>query len=209
MFEHQRDVIARAFRAPIVGLYGSAERVVSASQCEAGSYHLALVDGYVEGEFGRLPAAAPSLVTTLMNRVMPLIRFELGDVLEVLPDATCRCGRTLPILAPVVTKHDDWIETPSGRRVSPSALTWALKDLSGLRRTQIVQVDDRTVEVHIDADDAAAAAAAPVLTERIGTMLFGEMTVRAVRDTEIPVMDSGKTKFVVKGGKRDGARARE
>lgn len=203
MFEHQRDAIARAFGAPIVGLYGQAERLVSASQCEAGSYHIALVDGFVEGEFGR-PAEprAPSLITTLMNRVMPLIRFELGDVIELLPDATCACGRTLPRMAPVVTKHDDWVETPSGRRVSPSSLTWALKDLAGIRRTQIVQVDERTIEVHIDADEPAASAAARALEERVGAMLFGEMTVRCVRDTEIPVLESGKTKFVVRMDRR-------
>jgi phenylacetate-CoA ligase len=202
MFEHQRDAIERAFGAPIVGLFGSAERLVSASQCEAGSYHLALVDGFIEGEFGRLEQRAPSLITTLMNRVMPLIRFELGDVIELLPDAACACGRTLPLMAPVVTKLDDWVETPSGRRVSPSSLTWALKDLGGVRRTQIVQVDERTVEVHIDADEPAATAAAKTLEERLRAMLFGEMTVRCVRDTEIPVLESGKTKFVVRRDRR-------
>lgn len=198
MFEHQRDAIERAFRAPIVGLFGQAERLVSASQCEAGSYHIALVDGFVEGEFGRLPQRTPSLITTLMNRVMPLIRFQLGDVIKVEPGATCACGRTLPLMAPVVTKHDDWVETPSGRRVSPSALTWALKDLAGVRRTQIVQVDGRTVEVHLDADEPVVSAAAKALEERLGEMFFGEMTVRCVRDTDIPVMASGKTKFVVR-----------
>ncbi len=200
MFDHQRDAIERAFGAPLVGLYGQAERLVSASQCEAGSFHIALVDGFVEGQFGRGPVEPhePSLITTLMNRVMPLIRFELGDVIRLLPDAACSCGRTLPLMAPVVTKHDDWVETPSGRRVSPSSLTWALKDLGGIRRTQIVQVDERTVEVHIDADEPAASAAAKALEERVGAMLFGEMSVRCVRDTDIPVMESGKTRFVVR-----------
>ena len=49
------------------------------------------------------------------------------------------------------------------------------------------------MEVHIDADEPAASAAARALEERVGAMLFGEMSVRCVRDTDIPVMQSGKT----------------
>ena len=202
MLEHQRDVIGRVLRAPILGLYGSAERVVSAAQCEAGSYHLALVDGFVEGQFGRLEAREPSLLTTLMNRAMPLIRFELGDVIALLPDATCSCGRTLPIVAPVVARDADTIETPSGRRISAPALTLLVKDLAGVRRTQIVQVDDSAVEVHIDADEPALSAAGAVLEERFRQVLFGEMAVRCVRDTQIPTTASGKVRFVVRKDRR-------
>ena len=202
MFEHQRDVVNRAFRAPIVGLYGSAERVVSAAQCEKGCYHLSLVDGFVEGQFGRLKTREPAAVTTIMNRVMPLIRFELGDDIRMDPEASCECGRTLPIMEPVITKKEDWVETPSGRRVSSSILTWAFKDLSGVRRSQIIQADARTIEVHVDADEEAFATASDALRESLDGMLFGEMDLRFVRDREIQIMESGKTRFVVRRGAR-------
>jgi phenylacetate-CoA ligase len=198
MYEHQRELITRVFRAPIVGLFGSAERIVSAAECESGSYHLAMVDGFVEGQFGRLDPHEPARVTTLMNRVMPLIRFELGDIISVRPDAVCPCGRTLPVIEPVVTKHEDWVDTPSGRRVSPSALTWAFKDLRGVRRSQIVQISDRTVEVHVDADESAMDGITRLLGERLGELFFGEMDVTVVRDTEIRIMQSGKSRFVVR-----------
>lgn len=198
MFEHQREAIARVFRAPIVGLYGSAERVISAAECEAGSYHLSLVDGYLEGQFGILDLSRPALVTSLMNRAMPLIRFRLGDVIELIPGAACGCGRTLPRMEPVVTKHEDWVETPSGRRVSASGLTWAFKDMEGVRRSQIVQTGPGDVVVHVDADESVIATVAPLLTERLGKMFFGEIRVSVERDTDIRVMESGKTRFVVR-----------
>lgn len=198
MFEHQRDIVSRAFQAPVVGLYGSAERVVSAAQCEKGCYHLSVVDGFVEGQFGRLEARQPAAVTTIMNPVMPLIRFELGDSIRPTPDASCECGRTLPIIEPVITKQEDWIETPSGRRVSSSVLTWAFKDLKGVRRSQIIQVDARTVEVLIDADTDAFAPASDELRERLNAMFFGEMEMRFVHDRQIRIMESGKTRFVVR-----------
>ena len=198
MFEHQREMITRVFRAPIRGFYGSAERIISAAECETGSYHFSLVDGYMEGQFGRLEMSEPAIITTLINRVMPLIRFRLGDAIQARPDARCSCGRTLPVMDPVVTKHEDWVETPSGRRVSPSALTWAFKDLRGVRRSQIVQVDEKTVEVHIDTDESQFGSVKKLLTDGLCKMFFGEMTVRYVRDVHIKVMKSGKTKFVIR-----------
>lgn len=198
MFEHQREAISKVFRAPIIGLYGSAERIISAAECEAGTYHLSLVDGYVEGQFGVLEPGSPALVTTLMNRAMPLIRFRLGDVIELEPDTECPCGRTLPVMAPVVTKHEDWVETPSGRRVSASGLTWAFKDLEGIRRSQIVQTGPGTVVVHVDGDEETVAEVTPPLVERLGRMFFGEIDVSVVRDTDIRMLESGKTRFVVR-----------
>jgi len=198
MHDHQRELIGRVFRAPIRGLYGCGERVVSASECPQGSYHLSLVDGFSEGQFGRLQTPKPGLFTTLMNRVMPLIRYRLGDVIEHRPDATCACGRTLPIIEPVITKSEDWLETPSGRRISPSVITWSFKDLAGVRRSQVAQVDSGTIVVRLDADEPDMGAAAEILKRRLEEVFFGEMEIKVVRDPEIEVMKSGKTKFVVR-----------
>ena len=85
-----------------------------------------------------------------------------------------------------------------GRRVSPSALTWAFKDLQGVRRSQIVQVDEKTVEVHIDADKSHFGSVKKLLTDRLGKFFFGEIKVRCIRDVQIKVMKSGKSKFVIR-----------
>lgn len=197
MHEHQRSVIQRAFRAPILGLYGCAERIVSAVQCEHFNYHLSLVDGYVEGELGVLPAIQPALTTSLLNKVMPFIRFQLGDVINVTPEFSCPCGRTLPVMNPVVTKQEDNIETPSGRRVSSSALTWAFKDLTGIRKSQIIQSSKGQIEVHLDTDDTHFSETVPRLVKRLDAMLFGEMRIECVLNTDIQMTKAGKTRFVV------------
>ena len=197
MYDRQRELICRVFGAPIRGLYGCAERIVSAAECEHGSYHLSVVDGYVEGQFGILPMAEPALITSLMNKVKPLIRFQLGDVIRVLPDTKCPCGRTLPIIDPVVTKEEDWIETPSRRRVSPSALTWAFKDIQGVKRSQIIQTGKDLVEVHLDMDAPHFSKTVQILKERLDEMLFGEMRIECVRNTDIQITRSGKTRFVI------------
>jgi phenylacetate-CoA ligase len=197
MYEHQRSIIRRVFRAPMRGLYGCAERIVSAAECEHGSYHLSLVDGYVEGQFGILPLAEPALITSLMNKVMPLIRFQLGDVIHPMQDTKCPCGRTLPIIDPVVTKEENWIETPSRRRVSPSALTWAFKDMQEVKHSQIIQVNKDLVEVHLDVNNGSFSRVAISLKERLDKMFFGEMKIKFVRNTAIKISSSGKTRFVI------------
>jgi phenylacetate-CoA ligase len=198
MLGHQRSLIEKVLRAPIRGLYGSAERIISAAECPVGSYHLSLVDGYVEGQFGRVPAAGSALVTSLMNRVMPFVRYKLGDVVTPRPDALCPCGRTLPVIEPVITKMEDWLETPSGRRISPSAITWSFKDLAGVRRSQVVQVDDGTIVVRVDADESAMGPVREALLDRLGKLFFGEMDIQVVRDENLKMLESGKTKFVVR-----------
>jgi phenylacetate-CoA ligase len=202
LYEHQRTEIEDYFSAPIRGFYGCAERVVSAAQCKNGKYHLSLVDGYFEGQFGRdsqsiLDSNCPALVTTLLNRAMPLIRYELGDTLSVNTGQSCECGCTLPILSPVLTKLEDSVVTPSGRVVSPSILTWAFKDLPGLMRSQIVQTSPSTIEVLIVVDDKLVLNVANKLTERLEKFTFGEMSISVKIVPDLKLTKAGKTRFVV------------
>ena len=198
LYEHQREVISKVFRALPRGFYGSAERVISAAECEHGQYHLSLIDGYIEGQFGILPNRQPALVTSLLNTVMPLIRFELGDMLNTLPNQKCTCGRTLPLIEPVVTKKEDYIETPSGRRISSSIITWAFKDLYGIRRSQLVQVDAESVEIYVDTDPHLFPEIQKKLKDRLNDMFFGEMKLKVILNNNIGITEAGKTRFVVR-----------
>lgn len=198
MLEHQRHAVEQAFRAPCRGFYGAAERLISASQCEYGVYHLSLLDGYLEGQFDPLARTSPRAVaTTLANVGMPLIRYVLGDTIEPLGFANCRCGRTLPSMSPVVTKDEDFIRTPSGRQISPSIVTWAFKDVQGIAASQVAQVSADRVEVRLLCDAARFASLGELIRSRLSALMFGEMTVEIVKLAELPVTAGGKTRFVV------------
>lgn len=196
MYAHQREAIAESFRAPIRGLYGCAERVLSAAECQQGNLHLGVVDGYLEGQFSFEDPPDGPYVCGLLNEAMPLLRYDVGDTLRLAGDA-CACGRTLPILAPVVTKAEDSVVTPTGRWVSPSALTWAFKHVRGLRKSQIIQRSAEELEVLLDISESDYAAAAEELSARLKELTFAEMRVRLTRTTCVPVTRGGKTRFVV------------
>ncbi len=199
MHAHQELVIREVFQSGIRGLYGSGERVVSAAQCDFGNYHLSLVDGFVEGQFGIMDSVKPAAVTTLTNKLMPLIRYQIGDETELQPSLACACGRTLPVVSPVITKHEDYIITPSGRRIAPSAVVWAFihQEIKDINKSQVVQEDERTVRVYLDTDEESFLKYRDVLKHSMVDVFFGEMGVDVVRADHIDVQQSGKSRFIV------------
>jgi phenylacetate-CoA ligase len=198
LLDHQRRVLETSFAAPCRGFYGCAERVVSAAQCEHGTYHLSLLDGYLEGQFSPVhQGTGQALVTTLENTAMPLIRYAIGDTLHPLGWVECECGRTLPAVDSVVTKAEDCVRTPSGRIISPSVLTWAFKDVDGLVASQIAQVSDEAVEIRVVCADANLNAVSGLLRRRLAELLFGEMAIRVVAVPELTATAAAKTRFVV------------
>lgn len=118
-----RALISRTFHAPVIDSYGLMERCAAISQCPAGGYHvheeygaLELTDVRLREPFGR--ALGTAVGTTLHNFVMPLIRYNTGDLIEPAPPgAVCPCGRTLPLVAGILGRHEHFVLTPSGRVV--------------------------------------------------------------------------------------------
>ena len=147
LYPFQRETIQEAFGAEVFDFYGAAERVTFGIECRRHEgLHLLEAFGVVEPSTG-----GPNdgfLATGLTNRSMPLIRYHVTDVTQVI-DTPCGCGLTSRRLAPIATKREDLVVTPDGRFVSPSVLTHPFKPLKGLVRSQIVQerIDALTVKL--------------------------------------------------------------
>jgi phenylacetate-CoA ligase len=150
VLDHQREVIARAFRCPVRETYGMAELVAAAGECEAGRLHLWPEVGWVEireGD-GPSPPGKPGefVCTGLLNTDMPLIRYRVGDRgAQEAQQGVCSCGRELPALAYVEGRNDDVLYTRDGRRVG--RLDPVFKGGLPLREAQIVQESLDTVRV--------------------------------------------------------------
>jgi len=199
MHAHQEKIIRQVLPVEIRGLYGSGEKIISAAQCAEGHYHLSLVDGYLEGQFGLMGGTQPAPATTLSNRIMPLIRYQIGDNIATQPELVCGCGRTLPVISPVITKHEDEIVTPSGRRIAPSAVVWAFihQDIKDIKKGQVVQEDAKRVTVHLKTDEATFLKYRDVLRDSMNDVFFGEMDVVVVRTEHIEVSQAGKSRFII------------
>ncbi len=187
LWPHQKTAIEAVFRCPVRDTYGMAELTAAASECEFGSLHPWPEVGHLEvlsddsdepvapGEVGRLVA------TGLLNQDMPLVRYETGDRLAISAhDATCRCGRALPVIAGIEGRLDDQIITPSGRRIG--RLDPVFKGDLPLREAQIVQVEPDRLQVLIvaapgwDADQESRLATE--LKQRVGNDMTLEIVVQ-------------------------------
>jgi phenylacetate-CoA ligase len=144
LHEFQRRAIEDVFGCNVTNRYGCEE--VSLIACECERHHGLHVnsDGvYLEIERDGEPASVGTpgsiLVTDLVNRAMPLIRYQVGDV-GAWAGRACPCGRGLPSLERLEGREADYVTTPAGELVSGISLTenFAVQ-VPGIAQLQIVQ----------------------------------------------------------------------
>lgn len=202
LYPHQRRTIESAFGCPVRDTYGTAEIVSAASECAHGRLHLWPEVGVVEvmaddadqpiapGETGRL------IATGLLNRDMPLIRYEVGDRGALAgPGRVCGCGRALPVLEALEGRLDDLIVTPEGRRVG--RLDPIFKADLPLRAAQIVQVDDRRVALRVVPAPGYGPQIAEDLAARLALRLGPSMEIAVEEVERLPRTAAGKIRAVV------------
>lgn len=203
-----RRVMEEAYGSPVFEEYSTVENISFASACEHGRLHVSPEAGIVEilrpdgstcepGEPGEVVA------TGLLRSFQPLIRFRLGDE-AVWDDASCPCGRSLPVLKEVIGRLEDVVVGPDGRRLV--RFHGIFVDLPAVREGQIIQeaVDHIHAKVVPSADwtDAAVAEIRDRLVQRLGHGI--RVSVETVE--HIPRTASGKFRAVISkiGGTRTG-----
>lgn len=98
--DRKRERIAQLWGAPVVEDYGSTETCSLAGECPMGTLH-AWADRFCfevsDPRTGALSARGRGrlVVTTLYREAMPLVRYDVGDVVD-LRDEQCSCGWVLP-----------------------------------------------------------------------------------------------------------------
>lgn len=144
-----RQQLERDFRCRVIGVYGSTEFKEVAWQCATGRYHVNFESVYLENlppdEAGGEPRLA---ITTLVNRAMPLIRFDIGDYARIGNDP-CACGRESPYLEHIAGRRAEYLELADGRCISPYLLTTRIETVAGLRQYQFLQHNDHRLELRV------------------------------------------------------------
>ena len=87
IFESYQVEAEKAFGRKIIGEYGAAEAGIIAFECPHGNLHINMEGVFVEEENGEI------LVTNLVARSFPIIRYKLGDYIKLKdPSYECPCG---------------------------------------------------------------------------------------------------------------------
>lgn len=199
LYPHQRELVEDRVGAKIMDMYGMAERVAYATECEHGSLHLNPDYAYVElvDEDGKPARDAGYVVgTTFHNHAMPLVRYRLTDRTRWMP-GTCACGRAFPMIEPVSGKWEDSLYGGDGSFVSPSVLTFAFKGLHNIRKSQVAQVAPARWEIRVVPEPGFGADERGKLVDNIHRLVDPRVEVDVVLRDDIPRTASGKYRWVV------------
>lgn len=193
-----RRAIESGLSAPVLDVYGCTEIKEIAWQCpERGGYHLNADWTVVEADVpeGADPAQGGRLLlTSLVNRAMPLLRYDIGDTGIVLEER-CACGRGLPLIRPTLGRSVDYIDLPDGRTLAPYSLTCAVEAIEGMRQYQFVQTRRDRLELRVVPTDAFDDRQAAALVAALRPVVPGvQVDVREV--ASIPSEPSGKYRIV-------------
>jgi phenylacetate-CoA ligase len=198
----QRRVIEEVFDRPVTNRYGCEEVSLIACECERHQGLHINADGvYVEilrdGQPVRAGEQGQVHVTDLVNRAMPLLRYQVGD-LAVLSNRRCVCGRGLPLLERIAGRVADYVVTPSGRLISGISLTenFALK-VPGVAQFQIVQETAHEFVFRLVRGPEFGPASLDRLRELVRVTFGTEVGYRCEFLDRIPAEASGKYRFCI------------
>jgi phenylacetate-coenzyme A ligase PaaK-like adenylate-forming protein len=149
--------IAASFRCPVRDTYAASEFMGIAFDCRHGRLHVNadwVILEPVDAGGAPVPPGQPShtvLLTNLANLVQPLIRYDLGDSVTMLP-GECPCGSRLPGIRPEGRRDETLhLEAPGGgsRPLLPLVLATVVEEARGVMTYQVLQAGPRRLLVRI------------------------------------------------------------
>ncbi len=202
----ERARILEAFGVPPRNLYGSCEGGMMGFECSHQRMHINADWTILEPtDVAHRPKTTGELservlLTNLANRIMPILRYELGDRLREIPEP-CPCGLTLPAVA--LEGHRAELlhfKSPEGLEIPllPMGLDEAIDGIPGVASFQAIQVGPTTVKIRLEPTyaDEMEYTWARVLEGAHAYLASQSLPhIQLLRTTEVPVRDPISGKF--------------
>jgi phenylacetate-CoA ligase len=167
-------------------------------ECRHGNMHVFSDLVYLES----LPIEGEDalIVTSLTNRLMPFIRYNLGDSGRLL-DGECACGSPFPLMEMGLCRQNDLIRTRAGKSIHPGFFNHLLDGQKSIRQFQWVQRDFDRITLNLVVSETLSTEMLANLSKQIGTQIRHKMEDEVMLEVnlvaEIPRTLSGKHRFVI------------
>jgi phenylacetate-CoA ligase len=130
------ELMSRAFGVRPVQHYGMAEAVANVSECDRGRLHVD--EDFAAVELVPRDSGSYSVVgTNFTNRLTPFVRYEVDDLVTIVPDAGCECGRPGRVVERIDGRLEDYVVLKDGTRIG--RMDHVFKDMVNVREAQIHQ----------------------------------------------------------------------
>ena len=134
-FDDSEQLLGNLFGCQIAMEYGSVETGLIAHTVPDGRYQTFWNTYFVEAQPAGPGSAATIRVTSLYPRCFPLVRYELGDEIEL------EDSRLHPVLRfrRVIGRCNDYLLLPTGEHIHSEAITHAVRSSGGVTGYQVIQ----------------------------------------------------------------------
>lgn len=195
----QRRTVEEAFGCPVHSVYGTREFGFLAAECsEHRGMHLNPLSALVEFLRPDGSPASPGepgqvVVTDLLNRAMPLIRYRIGDVGVPYLDG-CPCGSSTPAMEIAAGRETDFLVLPGGRLIAGASIT--LVSSAGIAKLQYLQrVPQELIVRYVPAPTFHPGSLEELRQKLLG--VFGDaLEYRFEQVDDLPTSPSGKFAYV-------------
>ena len=195
LHDWQRELMEEAFGCKVFNQYGSREIPNIAVECRHGNMHVFTDMVYLESV--REDGEDKLIVTSLTNRLMPFIRYDIGDSGR-LKDGECACGSPFPLLEMDLCRSNDLIRTRDGKVIYPSYFVHLLDGVEGVRQFRFVQTGFERVLLELVAAHPLTADVIAALQADIQKNVDAGMRLDIRYVEMLPRTGSGKHRFVVR-----------
>lgn len=201
LFDHQRADIEKAFKCKVYNQYASSEGSPFITECKNGKMHLNEDSGFFEvldaenkeviNGIGKL------VITSLRSWKTPLIRYDIGDFIEVNRNSKCSCGSPFKVVERVLGRANDlfWIKSKGYVRANVSS---CLVQVKGVVEMQIIQKKPSYLVVFIVVGKEFTRDYEEIISNNLKDSLGDEVEIKYEYVDEIVQNNKGKFKFIVR-----------
>lgn len=199
--DRARDCITEAFGTPPLDFYGAVENGVIAFQTpdSGGRY-------YVNEDFTLLESEpAPylsdnegkAILTSLYRRTTPIIRYEIGDVIDFGDGARDAGARIrFKTINGILGKYSSYVALPDGTVVSPRLIKQNIAQVGNIRKFQLIQDRIDHAVIRIEKADGYTPEAERELQNLMDRTFRNLVTLDIVYSEEIGRGDGQKIKVI-------------
>jgi phenylacetate-CoA ligase len=195
-----RDVLTEQWGIAPIDIYGANEAGTIAFQCSRReNYHINVDSVHVDIMIGDRPAKVDErgevVVTNLDLRVMPIIRYRVGDIAQKIEE-NCPCECSFPLMGKIAGRSDGFVIGANGKLFSALEVSLLMHPIQGIKHYRLVQEKYGHVRVEWVAKNRNSNSENEILL-LLKKHLGAETTIEVRKVTEIRRERSGKIRSVI------------
>jgi phenylacetate-CoA ligase len=174
-FADSERLLSDLFGCQVAMEYGSVETGLIAHTAPAGGYQTFWNTYFVEAEPAGADRAAAIRVTSLYPRCFPLVRYELGDEIELEDD----CPHPILRFRRVIGRCNDYLLLPTGEHIHSEAITHAVRSFGDVTGYQVIQQPSQ-IRLYLTAPNQLPAECIAEIQRRLKVVhpLLAEVTIQ-------------------------------